>query len=197
MKIIGITGGIGTGKSSVSKIFREDLNIDVIDADELARKAVEPGSEGLARIEKQFGRGVINAEGSLNRKALGDMIFQDKIKRKILNSIVHPEVDRLYKIQIARCERMGGGYVAYDCPLLIEASLMDRVDVVVLVRASREAQLQRIMDRNEFSIEEAIRRVDAQMSGDEKERYADIVIWNDGTLKELREGVFLMWRNLF
>ncbi|SHE68339.1 dephospho-CoA kinase [Alkalibacter saccharofermentans] len=197
MKIIGITGGIGTGKSSVSKIFREDLNIDVIDADELARKAVEPGSEGLKMIEEHFGRGVINADGSLNRKVLGDVVFQDEIKRKILNSIVHPEVDRLYKIQLARCEKMGVGHVAYDCPLLIEASLMDSVDVVVLVRASRENQLQRIMDRNEFSLEEAIRRVDAQMSGDEKERCADIVIWNDGTLEELREGVFLMWRNLF
>lgn len=197
MIVIGITGGIGTGKSVVSKILKEELNLDVIDADELARKAVEQGSLGLKRITEEFGTEVLKKDKTLDRKALGDIIFNDESKRNALNSIVHPEVARLYAAEIEKYRSLRREYVIYDCPLLIEASLAKKVDVVILVRADRQTQVRRIMERNGVSIEEANRRVDAQMPGDEKEKYADIILWNDGSLEELKRAILSMWRNLF
>ncbi|EMG27912.1 dephospho-CoA kinase [Listeria fleischmannii 1991] len=185
---IGLTGSIATGKSTVSKMFME-AGLPVVDADISAREVVLPGSMGLSQIITTFGESVLQADGTLDRAKLGDLIFNSKEKRTQLNAIVHPLVreDMLSKRRLLF--EKGEPFVVFDIPLLFESQLTDLVDVIVVVATEEKTQLARLMARNHLSEEAAGKRIASQMPISEKINYADFVIHNDGTLMATREQV--------
>ena len=185
MKIIGVTGGIASGKSTVIRVLKECCSYPVIDADQLARQAVEPGSQGLQKIAEAFCENCLNEKDELNRSLLGEIIAEDEESRKKLNAIVHPEVKRLYDEQINFYESKGVNLVFYDCPLLFEANLEADVDETMLVVADEEIRIKRIMERDGVSRELAIKKIAMQMTDDEKIKRADIIIENNGSLDDL------------
>ncbi|MEK4758351.1 dephospho-CoA kinase [Macrococcoides caseolyticum] len=182
MTVIGLTGGIASGKSTVANYLKEN-GFAVIDADIAARQAVEKGTEGLRKVAETF-PGVLNEDGTLNRKALGTIIFNDKAQRDSLNEIVHPIVRRLMDEEKAAA-LSEGKVVVMDIPLLYENELEHTVDEVWVVYVSYDIQKMRLMKRNELSESEADARINSQMSMDEKRDKADIVIDNGHDLDTL------------
>lgn len=182
MTVIGLTGGIASGKSTVANYLKEN-GFAVIDADIAARQAVEKGTEGLRKVAQTF-PGVLNEDGTLNRKALGTIIFNDKAQRDSLNEIVHPIVRRLMDEEKATA-LSEGKVVVMDIPLLYENELEHTVDEVWVVYVSYDIQKMRLMKRNELSESEADARINSQMSMDEKRDKADIVIDNCHDLDSL------------
>lgn len=185
MKVIGLTGGIASGKSTVTNILQKRFNLIVIDADQLARQAVEPGSLGLIRIAETFGESVLFENGELNRSLLGEIIANDERARKKLNAIVHPEVKKLYDQQVSFYESMGIPVIFYDCPLLFEENLHETVDETMLVIADTEIRIERIMARDGLTRDDAWKRITMQMPDIEKIALADTIIENNGSLDEL------------
>jgi len=189
MKIIGVTGGIASGKSAVINLLQKYFSYPVIDADQLARQAVEPGSQGLQKIVEIFGENFLNEKGELNRSLLGEIIAEDEESRKKLNAIVHPEVKRLYDELINFYENNGVSLIFYDCPLLFETNLEADVDETMLVVADEELRINRIMERDGISRELAIKKIAMQMTDDEKIKRADIIIENNGSLDDLHIAI--------
>jgi dephospho-CoA kinase len=185
MRVIGVTGGIASGKSTVTDILKKRFSYVVIDADQLARQAVEQGSSGLIKITSVFGQEVINENGELNRSMLGELIANDDQARKKLNAIVHPEIKKLYDQQIDFYQRSGIPTVFYDCPLLFETNLQNTVDETILVVADKEIRIGRLMERDKLTREQAIKRIDMQMSDEDKIGLADTIIENNGSLEDL------------
>lgn len=196
MKVIGLTGGIASGKTTVSKILINELNVPLIDADVLAYEVVQPGKPAYKKIKEFFGKQVINKEGTLNRKLLGDIVFNDKEKLKELNDIVHPEVEKRFNELKINYKNNRKKLIVYDCPLLIEEHLFDNVDDIILVYSDRESQIERLEKRNKFSREEALLRIETQMPMEEKVKYANYVIVNDGNIEELTSSVIALWNNI-
>lgn len=192
IRVIGLTGGIASGKSSVARFFTE-RGIPVIDADQLARDAVGPGSPALAQIISLFGREVLNHDGTLDRKRLGDIVFSDPGKRRSLESILHPEIRRYSEEKIAQAAAAGHKRLIYMAPLLIEAGAVDRVDDIWVVTVRPEIQLQRLMQRDGINLEQAQRIVDSQMPLAEKERYGSVVIDNSGSEADTRMFLETVW----
>ncbi|MET0621928.1 MAG: dephospho-CoA kinase [Pyrinomonadaceae bacterium] len=173
---VGLTGSIAVGKSFVSGLLAE-MGCHVVDADALARRVVEPGAEGLRRAVEAFGEWVLRPDGTLDRARVGEVVFKDASKRELLNSILHPliqaeqdELMRRWEIEDPR------GVAVVDAALLIESGGYKRFDKVVVVHCRPEAQLERLMLRNQLAREEAERRIAAQMSQEEKLRHADFKI---------------------
>ncbi|AYU55451.1 dephospho-CoA kinase [Staphylococcus debuckii] len=186
-KVIGLTGGIGTGKSTVSELLAAH-GFKIVDADVASREAVEKGSEGLQQVKQVFGEEAIDDNGEMNRKYIGEIVFNDAEKRKELNQIVHPIVREIMENQ--KEKYLSEGYnVIMDIPLLFENNLQDTVDETWLVYASESIQVERLMERNDLSQEEAKARVYSQISIDKKQRMADHVIDNRGTLLELKQNL--------
>ncbi|MEO1814675.1 MAG: dephospho-CoA kinase [Acetobacterium sp.] len=185
MRVIGVTGGIASGKSTVTDILKKRFSYVVIDADQLARQAVEPGSSGLKKITVAFGQEVINENGELNRSMLGELIANNEQARKKLNAIVHPEIKKLYDQQIDFYQRSGIPTVFYDCPLLFETNLQNTVDETILVVADKEIRIGRLMERDNLTRDQAIKRIDMQMSDEDKISLADTIIENNGSLDDL------------
>jgi dephospho-CoA kinase len=198
MKLIGLTGGIASGKSTVGKRFSE-LGAVVVDADVLAREVVEPGTPGLAEIERVFGRSVIAADGSLDRPALGAIIFADADKRAQLNAITHPAIWKRGKELFAAAEAADPDViVVYDVPLLAEA-VEDRpmkFDSIVVVQADIATRVERMVKLRGMSRGEAEGRLRAQASDDERLRLADVVIDSNGSLDHTLEQVDTLWAQL-
>lgn len=192
-KVVGLTGGIASGKSCVARIL-EELGVPVIDADLLARKAVIPGSRALAEITGKFGPGVISVDGTLDRKRLGGIVFSDPEKRRILEGILHPEIKRLGESGIAAEIAAGCRFIVYMAPLLIEAGALDRVDEIWVVTVQPGVQLQRLTARDGISREDALRIIASQMPLDEKAGYASVLIDNSGTPEETRRIVMDIWK---
>lgn len=184
IRVIGLTGGIATGKSSVAS-YLEERGLTVIDADMLSRDAVRPGSSCLARIADAFGSEVLSTDGTLDRKRLGVIVFSDPEKRKLLEGIIHPEIRRLAKEHIAAVAADGQSIVFYMAPLLIEAGATDLVNEIWVVTASSEVQLERVMSRDDISRELAERIIAAQMPLKDKERFGRILIDNSGSSDDL------------
>ena len=189
---IGLTGGIASGKSSVASVFQAKGAM-VIDADQLAREAVEPGSRGLAEVTAAFGKGVLASDGRLDRQRLGALVFSDGQKRKQLEGIHHPEIKRLAEERIAGAAGTGHRVVFYMAPLLIEAGATDRVDEVWVVTVRPEVQLERLVLRDGISRDEAQRIIDSQMPLAEKEKYGRVVIDNSGTPEETGRRLAEIW----
>lgn len=193
--IIGLTGGIASGKSTVSEMLKK-RDIPVIDADLIAREVVEVGKKAYTEIVNAFGKEILNEDLTINRARLGSIVFQNEDKRKKLNSIVHPEVRLEMKRRQEQLISEGAKAVVLDIPLLFESNLKHLVDKVIVVYTGEKNQLERLMKRNNFSKEEALSRINAQMPLKEKVKFADAVINNDGTLEETEqqlENILMNW----
>ena len=183
--IIGLTGTIGSGKSTVSERLKS-LGALVLDADIISRQVVEPGTEGLEQIIALFGGSVINPDGTLNRKAMAKLVFADEEKRLLLNSIIHPAVLNTLKDKTAEEKKKNPNRViVWDVPLLIEVGWNEFVDSVWLVTAPENVRIERIIRRDNCTAEQAEMRIRAQMSEDEKLKYSNDVIDNGSTLEKL------------
>lgn len=191
--LVGLTGGIGSGKSEVSRRLAS-YGAVVIDADQLAREVVAPGTPGLDEVVEAFGREVLRDDGSLDREKLGETVFADAGERERLNAIVHPKVgERVAELQAAAGE---GAIVVYDVPLLVENDLAGSYDLVVVVDAPVETQVQRLLRQRGVSESQARARVEAQASREQRRAAADVVIDNGGPIERLDQQVRELWREL-
>ncbi|PSK86523.1 dephospho-CoA kinase [Murinocardiopsis flavida] len=190
---VGLTGGIGSGKSAVARRLAEHGAV-VIDADKLAREVVEPGTPALAEIVAEFGAEVLAADGSLDRPRLGAVVFADDERLAALNAIVHPRVaGRTEKLMAAAPE---GAVVVYDVPLLVENGLGKFYDVVVVVDVDAETQVRRVTANRAMSESDVRSRIAAQADRERRRAVADIVVDNTGTEADLDERVDQVWREL-
>lgn len=189
---VGLTGGIGAGKSAALERFAE-LGAIVIDSDDLARRVVEAGSEGFDAVVRRFGAGVLGADGSIDRARLGSLVFADPAARADLEAIVHPLVRAGVRRVIATATP--DDVVVNAVPLLVEAGLPDEYDRVIVIEAPLDLRLRRLKARG-MSRDAALARVAAQASDDERRAIAWKVIANDGTLTELRDRVDAVWQIL-
>jgi len=192
--IIGLTGGIASGKSTVSNMLK-DMNIPVVDADIEARLAVEKGEPAYHKIVEAFGEGILLSNGEIDRQKLGSIIFHDTEKRQLLNGIVHPEVRNRMNKQIEGARKRGEKVIVLDIPLLFESKLTHMADKTVLVNVDADIQLKRLMERNQLTKEEAEARINSQMPLSEKVALADVVINNNGSLAETRKQIAELVKN--
>ncbi|MER3121759.1 dephospho-CoA kinase [Bacillus altitudinis] len=195
--VIGLTGGIASGKSTVSQMIKEK-SIRVVDADIIAKEAVSKGSAALHQIVQTFGEEVLLPNGELNRQQLGAIIFSDEEKRKKLNAIVHPEVRKEMLKQRDEGVSNQETFVVLDIPLLFESKLEGLVDRIIVVYTTPELQLSRLMNRNDLSEEEALNRIQSQQSLEEKCQKADRVIENTKDLAFIRkqlENILNEWEH--
>ncbi|ADG88197.1 dephospho-CoA kinase [Thermobispora bispora] len=190
---VGLTGGIGSGKSEVARRLAERGAI-VIDADKIAREVVEPGTPGLAEIVQAFGDEVLRPDGTLDRARLGSIVFADPEKLKILNGIVHPKVGA----RMAELEQAAppDAVVVYDVPLLAENGLAPLYDLVIVVDAADETRIKRLTTLRGMPEQDARARIAAQASREERLKIADIVIENEGSLEDLDARVAEVWQEL-
>ena len=195
MKIIGITGGIGSGKSTLSRLLSEIYSIDVIDADVLSRQVMEQ-KDTKQEIVDAFGRQYLNDDQTIDRKRLGETIFPDPALKQKLEKIIHPHVRKLFFDKIAKYRAKNISYVIYDCPLLIEAELQTDVDMTVVVYADEETCIERIIDRDDLTNKEIKDRLNAQMKLEYKIPYADIVVYNSGTYDDLKNSIGDIYREI-
>jgi len=193
MKIIGLTGGIATGKSTVARLLAEH-GARIIDADQLSREVVAPGSPALARIAEMFGPEVISADGTLDRQGVRRLVFSDPARRRALEALLHPAIAALARIRLEEARQAGAPVAVYMAPLLIEAGATDRVDEIWVVTVRPEVQLARLMARDHCTLEQARQIVEAQMPLAEKERFGLVVIENSGSLEETARQVDTAWR---
>ncbi|MBE4908233.1 dephospho-CoA kinase [Bacillus luteolus] len=189
--IIGLTGGIASGKSTVSKML-EELGLAIVDADKIAHQVVEVGKPAYTEIVRVFGEKVLKPDLSINRPELGAIIFNDKQKREMLNSIVHPEVRKEMLQQADRFIKNGAKAVILDIPLLFESKLTHMVQKTILVYVDEEVQLERLMSRNGYTEAEAKARIFSQMPLIEKKDLADVVLDNNGSINNTREQLLLI-----
>ena len=189
MRRVGLTGGIASGKSTVSRILG-DLGVPVIDADVIAREVVAPGSAVLGRVVDAFGEEVLSDDKSLNRARLGEIIFSDASKKKILEGILHPEIIAEQDRRLKNIESEGNTPIAVvDAAVMIESGSWKRFDLIVVVDCDESQQISRLCRRNGMREEEAMRRIEAQMPLSEKVKYADHVIDNRGSMDDTRKQV--------
>lgn len=193
MQVIGLTGGIASGKSTVARIL-ERLGAVIIDADLLAREAVLPGTPAHEAIVAAFGPEILQPDGTLDRKALGRIVFADEDARRRLEAITHPAIAGLAEERLAAARRSEAPAIFYVAPLLIEAGVTGRVDDIWVVYADREAQIARLTGRDGIGRKEAEQRLAAQMPMEEKATYGSAVIDNRGTPEETERQVIALWR---
>lgn len=182
---VGLTGSVAAGKSTVAEVWRE-AGVPVVSADDLARRVVEPGTVGLRRVVEAFGEGILTENGSLDRAALRSRVFRDAEERRRLEEILHPLIAERRSRWMEEAEKEGAPLAVAEIPLLFEAGLENDFDVVVVVDASSEVRLRRLMDDRGLEEEEARRMMDAQMEAEEKRRRADFVLVNEGDIVGLR-----------
>lgn len=186
--VVGLTGGIASGKTTVSKMFAE-LGIPVIDADDLAREVVEPGTPGLQQVVEAFGEGVLDQAGRLDRKKVAELVFSDEEARKTLNAILHPRIGAAGAARIASYADHPAPYVIYEAALLVETGSYEAFQALVVVSAEESVQRLRLIARDGFSVSEANARLEAQFPLERKVAFADHVISNNGDLDGTRRQV--------
>lgn len=191
MKVIGLTGGIGSGKSLVANYFFS-LGAEIIDADQLARQAIERGSDGFDEVVAAFGDSILK-DGDIDRRALGQIVFADSQKRKLLESIVHPRVQQ--GLADVRKSLKDGEILIYEIPLLVETNAKSKFDLVITVEAPLEQRIDRLSKRGLLN-SEIEKRIASQASPEERRGVADIVIENDGSEEELLRKVEAIWEDL-
>ncbi|WP_127793529.1 dephospho-CoA kinase [Agromyces sp. LHK192] len=196
MYLIGLTGGIASGKSTVARRLYEHGAVH-LDADQLARRVVEPGTPALAAIVEAFGTDVLRPDGALDRDRLGRLVFADDAARARLNGIVHPAVRELSARLIREAgERDPDAIVVYDVPLLVEASVDHPFDLIVVTSAGRKEQVKRLVDERGLEPEHAEARIDAQVDDEERRRIADVVIDTSGTLGHTVSQADALWARI-
>lgn len=184
MKIIGLTGGIGSGKSTVSTYLKKQ-GIDVVDADAISRSIVQPKSTLLSCLVEEFGQSILHQDGSLNRKGLGALVFSDQSKKRRLDELMHREIIRKIQFQLKQLEKENRGIAIIDAPLLLETDLKDMVDVVWLVDTTEELQVQRVIHRDGMPKQQILQRMQHQMPSAQKRNFADAIIDNSKDLAYL------------
>jgi dephospho-CoA kinase len=194
-RVVGLTGGIGSGKSLVARILREQ-GVPVVDADILARQVVEPGQPALEDIVREFGPGVLLPDGALDRKALGAIVFGDPQKRKLLAAITHPRIAAAAQAALAVHRQAGAPFVVYEAPLLVENRLHLGMDATIVVSVPEEVQLERVMARDGLSLEEAHKRLASQLPLADKLAVATHIIDNAGTVEDTRAQVLKLVETL-
>lgn len=190
--VIGVTGGIATGKSTVARML-EDLGARRISADEIVHDLLKPGTEVQRRVVEEFGPGILATNGEIDRRALGEVVFSDAERRRRLEAIVHPRVMAEIAGQIAEFRRGRTGVLVVEIPLLVEVGAADMVDKVLVVSAEQETQIDRLQKRYNMSQHEAELRVRSQLPIEEKAKHADWVISNEGTLRTTKRRVIRLW----
>ena len=195
VRVIGLTGGIASGKSSVARML-EKLGAVIIDADQLAREVVMPGRPAYRAIVEAFGSGILNPDLTIDRGALGRLVFADAEARRRLEKITHPAIGARAEERLAELRSSGLPTVFYMAALLIEAGVASRVDEIWVVYLDRETQVARLMERDDSSREEALRKIAAQMPMDEKKTFGRVVIDNRGTPAETERQVRELWGRL-
>lgn len=193
MLLVGLTGGLGAGKSTVARMLA-DRGAVVVDADELARRAIDPGSPGFHKVVRVFGDDVVAEDGSIDRRALARIVFDDPEARRALESITHPEVFRLLAGEVEG-RRDTDDVVVFDAPLIVETGFDAATDVLVVVTLDPALQLERVVARG-MDRAEAEARIAAQASPEEREARADEVVRNDGDLEDLERRVAALWERL-
>ena len=195
MLLVGLTGNIASGKSTVARMLAE-RGATIIDADQLARQVVEPGTPALDAISARWGADVLGPTGELDRAALRGVVFNDPEQLDALNGIVHPDVERRREAAVAEARERGDRIVVCDIPLLFEKKMVDRFDLVVLVDAPRPVRLERVVGERGVPTAEAMAMIAAQMPSELKRARADHVIINAGSLDELARQVGVVWASL-
>lgn len=190
---IGLTGGIASGKSTVSQLLVEK-GAHLVDADQIAREVVKPGHSVLTRVVSHFGQSILHKDGTLNRKRLGDIIFRDPLQKKALESILHPPIRAMMLERMRTLEQKHPGHlVVVDVPLLFESNLARLFEEVWVVYIPEHIQLERLMRRNQLSETKALSRIRAQMPIEKKKELADIVIDNSGSIKRTKQQIEQQW----
>lgn len=190
--IVGLTGGIGAGKSAVAARLAEHGAL-LVDADAIARAVVAPGTAGLAAVVAEFGSGILEADGSLDRPRLGSLVFADAAARERLNAIVHPLVSERSAEVLAAAP--SGAIVVYDVPLLVENGLASAYDLVVVVLATEVVRIRRLRESRGMNEEQVRARMAAQATDEQRRAVADLVLDNSGTLADLHRQVDALWRD--
>jgi len=188
VKLVGLTGGIASGKSTVAAILKR-LGAAIINADELSRDVVQPGQDAWQEIVEEFGADILQEDKTLDRKKLRKMVFDNPEARKKLEAIIHPKVRALAEQRIRELAAAGHAIIVYEVPLLFEGQLHHWLRPVILVACNTNMQKKRLQDRDRLTTMEAQQHIDAQMSLEEKRKLADYIIENNGSLEELEQQV--------
>lgn len=194
MKIIGLTGGIASGKSTVSKVLK-DLGATIIDMDLIAREIVKPGLPAWQEIVQFFGNEILRQDGEINRPALAAQVFGNEAARRRLNEITHPRLIKETQKRLEEIRHRENAVAVIDAPLLIEAGMTDLVDEVWLVAIPQELQVLRLMERDGISQAEAKKRIDSQMPLEEKKKFAHYIIDTKGSMQDTVKQVLDLWEN--
>jgi len=193
--VIGLTGGIASGKSTVSAKLKE-LGAAVIDADLLARDVVRKGEIAYNKIVQCFGADILLPGGDIDRKKLGNIVFSDKEKLELLNSITHPEIINRMKERIQELKAEGAKVIVVDAAILIEMGLHKYVDSVWVLSVDRETQLKRLAERDKYDYREAENRINSQFTDEVRKKYADVVIDNSKPIEEVEKRLEELWNNI-
>jgi len=192
--VLGITGSFGSGKSTVSKIFKS-LGSAIIDADKIAHVVIRKGSKTYKKIVVTFGRDILTSDGGINHSRLAEIVFSSKALARKINGLIHPEILRIIKEKLNA--KTGNTPVVLDAPLLIESGLKREVDYLIVVKASRAEQIKRLLKKTNLSEADILRRIKLQMPLSDKIRMADFVIDNSGSIKETKKQVKYIRRRLW
>ena len=196
MLIVGLTGGIASGKSTIADMFKKE-GAYIIDIDMISRDVVKPGKPAWQDVVHIFGKEVLNEDQTLDRKKVGDIVFSDAEKRKKLEEIIHPKITAEKLMKVNEIEKKDNqAIVIIDIPLLIETDKQDTVDKVVLVYTSPQGQIERLVKRDGLSLEDAHKRLTSQMSIENKKKYAHYIINNEEPLEEIQKKVKKIFREL-
>ena len=195
MKIIGLTGGIGSGKSTVSQ-FLSELGAVVIDTDRVGHEAFKSGTIAWQQVVSVFGKQIVDTDGNIDRKKLGEIIFNDPPARLKLEQIMHPAIYEIVKAQIEEYRRQGVAIVVLEVPLLVEAGWASFVDEVWVTTAPENTVLRRLEERTGMTAQESLARIRSQLTPEERLKHADVVIDTDCTLAELKAKIKKLWQRL-
>ena len=195
MKVIGLTGGIGSGKSTVSQ-FLAELGAVILDADKVGHEAFKPGTEIWRQVVAAFGNQIVTPDGDIDRERLGKIVFGSSEARTRLNQIMHPPMYDMIKSQLEEYRRQGVSVVVLEAPLLLEAGWTSLVDEVWVTVAPEAAVLKRLGERTGLSEQESVKRIRSQLSTEERVKHADVVIDTDCDLGELKAKVEELWQGL-
>lgn len=188
MKIIGLTGGIGSGKSTVARSLQKH-GFPIVDADLIAREIVEPGQPALAELAKEFGADILNADGSLDRGLLASRAFTNKDTTQRLNNITHPRINQRTQELFDEARENGAEAVIYDMPLLIDKGLHKDMDATIVVHAAEHVRLERLTTKRGLDVDDVRRRINAQIDDETRKQHADILLDNNGTEEDLTKQI--------
>lgn len=194
-RVIGLTGGIGSGKSTVSKYLAE-LGAAIIDADKVGHEAFQPGTEAWREVVATFGRDILTPQGEIDRKKLGAIVFDNPVALAQLNGIMHPKMGDMMKAQIDEYRRQGVAVVVLEAAILIEANWTPLVDEVWVTTAPESVVLERLKKQRGLAEEQTLARIRSQLSSEERLKHADVVITNEGNLEEVKARVKELWSKI-